>query len=589
MRSGIGVGNARLPRGLLDMTSYLLGAYAIRPHPLAPLYASPSMALSTFQQVINEIKSPNFNPNKEAFELIRQTSLVSLWFFLRYVCSYNGPYDRLDDALSIDMCNVRQGDTWERAGAKAAAFFPRGFYKSTVFTTGGNTWDLLRDPNERILIVNAGQDKADSFVSIIQSNFSPSSLTNFFFPSHCAFSSKKGQATTGILIMPNRTKNAQEPSVMSRGVGGGAEGGHFTRINLDDLIGLDDLNQARSASAAMETAKRWVGTNLYALRDGEVSKIGAVTTRFAIDDCYQFMCDSCKTIYGWTKGDIQATQNGEWDIYWRRVEEDGVYLRPDVMSKESLEALVVSDNWSAMTQYYNEPYKTGLAEFVECIIGECKLINTKDKWAILRLGDNFNPQDAVLLGDCDVVMSIDPAATDTGISAKSCRTSIGVWATDSDDYKYRIWSRVGFFSIHQIIDYIFEGNRVFKGYIRATMIEDNAFQKVIKPLVDREVVNRNVYVHAIGVQARGDKKARIRVALGTYLAKGKIWVTREAGKEFREEVKMFPMSDTRLDVLDESEKGIVFSKRPESASQRLEREIEEEEREAEPVGAFGYN
>lgn len=570
------------------MTPYLLGPYAIRPHKLAPLYDNPSEALKVFEQVVNEVRSPNFNPNKEAFELIKQTSLVSLWFYLACIASLNGPFDRLTDALSIDMCNVRQSDAWERPGAYAATFLSRGFYKSTVFTTGGCGWDLLRNPDERIIIVNATFEKAVTFLKTISNMFASSSLVSFFFPSHCAFSSKRGQVTGKGLIMPNRTKQAVEPSVLPAGVGGAAEGGHFTRIHLDDLVGLDDLQQSRSSSAAMETAKRWVGTNLNALRDGEVAKTGIVATRYAIDDCYQMTYDSCRSVTGWTKGDLQPTPNGKWDIYWRRVEEDGVYLRPDVMSEATLQELVKTDFWSAMTQYYNEPFKTGLAEFVEYDIGECALLHQNGQWYIERLADNFNPQPAVALADCDVVMTIDPAATDTNVSAKSCRTSIGIWATDPDDYKYRIWSRVGFFSIHQIFDYIFEGNRVFRGYVRATMIEDNAFQKVLKPLIDRQQADRNVYVHAIGVAARGDKKARIRSAIGEYLAKGKIWVTREAGKEFREEVKMFPMSDSRLDVLDESEKGIVYSHRPESAARRAEREAEEEERDLEVTNAFGY-
>jgi hypothetical protein len=568
--------------------SYLLGPFAIRPHPLAPLYDDIEEASKVFSQVVNEIRSDNFNPNREAFNLIRQTALVSLWFYLSCLASFNGPFDRLNDALSIDMCNVRQSDEWERAGAYAAAFISRGFFKTTVFTTGGCGWDLLRDPDERIIIVNATFDKAVSFNQTIANMFSPGSLVAFFFPAHCAFTSKKGQMTDKGLILPNRSKKFVEPSILPAGVGAASEGGHFGRIHLDDLVGLDDLQQSRASSAAMETAKRWMGTNLNALRDGERSKTGVIATRYAIDDCYQITYDSCKSIRGWTKGDLQPVVGGKWDIYWRRVEEDGVYLRPDVMSKETLEELVKNDFWSAMTQYYNEPFKTGLAEFVEYTVGECRLIFDKGEWWILRVGDNFNPQPAVRLGDCDVVMTIDPAATDSGISAKSCRSSIGIWACDSDDYKYRIWSRVGFFSIHKLIDCIFEGNRVFRGYVRATIIENNAFQKVLKPLVDAEQVQRNVYVHAIGMPAQGDKKARIRTAIGMYLAKNRIWVTNQAGKEFREELKMFPMSDTRLDVLDESEKGIVYSHRPESEDRRLEREEEEEERAAEITNPFGY-
>lgn len=569
---------------------YLIGPYAIRKHKLAPLYNDPVEAAKSFDQIVREVQSSNFAPNREAFELIRQTALVSLWFYLYCLCSYSGPYDKLNDAISIDMCNVRQSDDWEAPGSYAAAFIPRGFYKTTVFTTGGVSWDLTRNPDERIIVVNATYDKAVEFVKTIASNFSPESLNSYFFPEHCAFTSKKGQLSDKMMVLPNRTKKATEPSVRPAGVGGASEGGHYTRIQLDDLIGLDDLQQSRSSSASMETAKRWMGTNLRALRASESSCTGLIATRYAVDDCYQVACDSPKVVRGWTKGDLVPVINGKWNIYYRRVEEDGVYLKPDIMSKESLEELEKTDFWAAMTQYYNEPMKAGLAEFVEYEVGECALINKDDEWYIGRINDNYNPSLPVKLSDCDVVMTIDPAATDSNLNAKICRSSIGLWAVDSEDYHYRFWSKVGFFSIHQLIDNIFEGNRIFKGYVRKTIVEDNAFQKVIKPLVQAEMIDRNVFVNIQGMPARGDKKARIRSAFGMYLAKGKVWATREAGKELREELKMFPMNDSRLDVLDESEKALVALKRPERESDRMERimRYEEEEAERSEMTAFGY-
>ena len=277
------------PRVLLPANSmpapYFIGAFAIRPHPLAPLYNEPGEAAKVFQQIVSEIQSPNFNPNKEAYNLLRQTGLVSLWFYLACICSHAGPYDRLTDALSIDMCNTRQSDEWEAEGAMAAAFIPRNMYKSTVFDHGGNTWDLQRDPNERIVIVNGIAEKAEEFMTIIQMNFSQNELLRFLYPEWCAFSSKAGQLSTKGLIMPNRTKNYVEPSVKALGVGGKAEGGHYTRIILDDLVGLDDLNAQRSGNMNMEQAKKWLGTNLDALKSDQSARVGVVATRFAVEDC----------------------------------------------------------------------------------------------------------------------------------------------------------------------------------------------------------------------------------------------------------------------------------------------------------------
>ena len=579
--------------GSTSPAPYFINAFAIRPHPLAPMYDDPDSARILFQQILTEMQSPSFNPNREAYSLVRQTGLVSLWFFLRCICSAAGPYDRLDDSLSIDMCNTRQSDEWELPGSMAAAFIPRNMYKSTIFDHGGNTWDLLRNPNERIVIVNGIADKADEFRSIIASNFSQNQLMRFLYPEHCAFTSRTGQLSAKGLIMPNRTKNYVEPSVKSLGVGGAAEGGHYTIIMMDDLVGLDDLNASRSGNMNMEQAKKWLGTNLDALKSDQSARVGVVATRYAVDDCYQRIYDSCRSVRGWTEGDLQPSPTGEWNVYFRLVEEDGVFIRPGVMNKEKFDRLMIDDPWAAMTQWMNSPYKTGLAEFAQATVNECRLVFRDSEWFIEKMGDNFGrPEDRVVrLGDCDVVMSIDPAATDKGISAKTCRTSIGVWACDQDDNKYRIWSRVGFFNQHQTIDHVFEGHRVLKGFVLRTIVEVNAYQKVLKEYLDREQFERGIHIGCVGVQAAGDKKARIRVAFGTYIAKGRLWATAEAGRELREELRMFPMSENRMDVMDESEKGITYTHQPESAIDREERRYIEEEREsalADSGSAFGY-
>lgn len=570
---------------------YLLGPYAIRPHPKAPLFDDPESASKAFSKILEEVSKGSGDLGKEAFSLIRQASYVSLWFFLRFVLGHSGPYDRLDDAVSVDMCNVRQSDAWEAPGAMAAAFIPRSFYKSTVFTHGGATWDLLRDPDERIVIVNAIYDKAVEFLKVIEANFTNNPLFRYLFPEYCAFTSKAGQVSDKALVLPNRTKSNVEPSVKPLGVSGAAEGGHFTRIALDDLVGLDSLGQDRGANANMEVAKKWMGTNLSALRDGRASKVGLVATRYAIDDCYQRVYDGCRSVTGWTKGDLQPKAGGQWDVYWRLVEEDGVYLRPDVMDKEGLDELVREDFWAAMTQWYNSPFKAGLAEFSGLEPRRCVLAFKGGEWVIERPSDNFSEALPDLrLADCDVVMSIDPAATDRGISAKTCRTSVGVWATDSDDNKYRVASRVGFFSQHQTVDAVFELHRTLNGCVNRTIVEVNAYQKVLKEYLDREQEERGVWLHCVGVNARGDKKARIRVCFGTYLVKGKIFADVRSDRELREELRLFPMSESRLDVLDESEKGIVYGRRPDSPEDRERRRLREWERAEEGAreSAFGY-
>lgn len=573
---------------------YYIGEFLITPHVKAPQFSNPAEAPLLFRQAVAELLSENPQLNSaETVQLIRELGFVSMWFFLSGILAPYGPYDLLTDPLSISMVNFRQSSACERPGAHAAVFVPRGFYKSVIFTHGGDTWDLLRNPDERIVIVNAISEKAESFFHQIQSNIVSNDLVHLFYPE--IVPGKKGKSTDKELILPNRTRAFPDPSLRAMGLTGAAEGGHYTLISLDDLVGLDSVDQARQSNMTMETAKKWFRTNRRALRVDETSRILLAATRFAMDDCYQDVYSSCHSVSGYTDGDLQADPSGEWDVYYRLVEENGVYIRPNVMNKLDFERLLREDYWSAMTQYVNAPMKAGLAEFAEYNPGDATLIweESSSEWFLRLFPDpNFSDVGAVSidipLAQCDVLVSTDLAATDTGIKAKTCRSSLAAWATTPQGKHVRFWSRVGFFSIEKILDYVFDVNALFKGYVRTTIIESNAFQKIIKPIIEKEMRVRDMYFSVTPVNATGDKKARIRAALGQELPKNGIWLCRGSDKEFREELRMFPMSDSRVDVLDESEKAIVFAIKPATQDEIIRKQYEEEDEQQGVMSAVGY-
>jgi len=186
-------------------------------------------------------------------------------------------------------------------------------------------------------------------------------------------------------------------------------------------------------------------------------------------------------------------------------------------------------------------------------------------------------------------MTVDPAGTESGIKAQTSKTSIGVWALDGYGRYYRIWSKVGYFAITEVFDHIFAGNAAFRGFVRATYIESNAMQKVLKPLIEREEMTRNQFVNPQSLAASGDKKARIRSALSLPLKRGKVFLARGCGMEFREELKRFGVGNGSMDCLDESEKAFTVLMKPETRQDRYMREAEMEEAEfAQPMNAFGY-
>lgn len=578
---------------MISKPSYMVGPFRITPHPLAPHFDDPKQAAVYLPQVAAELTSKSAT-NREGWTLIRELCLVSYYFFMNGILKATGPYEALDDSLSLDMMNFRQSEACEADGAHGAAFMPRGFSKSRVFTHGGITYDFLRNPNERGIIVNAVDAKAMEFMHQVQRNFDSNPLMSQFFPEFVP-GKNRGQFTSEIMILPNRRGSSVEPSLKAVGLTGAAEGGHYSIIQIDDLVGLDSLDQNRQSTSQMGTARKWFNTNINALRMTMDSRLIIAATRYAVDDCYEDIYKSCKTVTGWTNGDLQPDPKGTYDVYYRLVEEDGIYLRPEVMNKENLDKLIEDDFWAAMTQYYNSPTKTGLAEFVEYSVGSCELLEDTDTKRLWIRRDNVNglnqnEEAEVALDSCDCVCVTDLAATDKNINAKTCRTAIEVWAKDAYENVYLLWSRVGFFSIFKSLDYIFEANATFRGYIRGTVIEGNAFQKIMKPIISREQQTRGEYVNPIEIMAQGDKKARIRTAFGVNLARNRVFATKEARKPLVEELKLFPMSENKLDTLDAAEKAITILTKPESIEER-ERRIWEEETEQyanEGLTCIGY-
>jgi hypothetical protein len=181
------------------------------------------------------------------------------------------------------------------------------------------------------------------------------------------------------------------------------------------------------------------------------------------------------------------------------------------------------------------------------------------------------------------MMTVDPAGTDDKITSRTSRTSIGIWFQDSEGNYYRVWQRVGYLSDRQMFDAIFEGNRIFAGYLIGTVFEKVAMQKVLYKQLQREQAERGIWLSLIPDDPRSDKEARIRYGLSGSLRAGRIWLADGCATEFVEELDAFPAK--RMDVLDESEKA--FRRLPKPLTEKEEAEVAEQELE-QSDNSFGY-
>jgi hypothetical protein len=564
--------------------------FAIRPHPNAPVLSgmnSQNVSL-ILSQLISEVDSPNWTPSAEAVQLLREAGLVSLFLFLKIICAQSGPYESLE-SIHLDLANFCQSDYCMVPGSKFVILMGRGNFKSTVGTHGADAWELLRWPDLQVIIGNAIVDKAISFMREIRNIYTVNELVRQLYPHHCVENPKtQDRWNEKELVMPNRSKTAPDPSIRCVGVGGASEGGHADKFDIDDPVGLKDIDSGGKSNLNMEDAKKWFRSNSRALvHDWVTSRVALKATRYAVDDVVQITMDDCRKFVGIQDVEKKALLDqvekpgGQWVTYYRLGVENGKATFPERYPLAELQKIAEEDWWYYITQCVNWPQETGLAEFYQMDVHGAELDYQDEVWWVRKVEDyNFSENENNVgpwrkLDDLDVVMAIDPAGTDKGMSAKTSRTAIVIWALDSEGIYYLIWSAVGYFGIHDMYDRIFDGLRKFKGSVRCCYVESNAFQKVLAPLLRTEMMERGVYASFQPIPSTTDKDARIRNTLGLPMEKGKVCVVREAGTEFLAEKQIFPQSEYKKDTLDASEKAFSGLVKPFTVEEREEVEVQD--------------
>ena len=123
--------------------------------------------------------------------------------------------------------------------------------------------------------------------------------------------------------------------------------------------------------------------------------------------------------------------------------------------------------------------------------------------------------------------------------ALTSRTSVAVQFMDDENRDFRVWNKVGYLSMDEIFDAIFEAWDFFPGLIQATLFETNAMQKGLYQL-QKEQEKRKSWINLQEAPASGDKVARIRHVVGWHFAQGLIYATPEAVVELQQEKDAFP-------------------------------------------------
>ena len=126
---------------------------------------------------------------------------------------------------------------------------PRGFGKSTILTITRAVYEILRNPNVRILIAANTQLQAEVFLREIKAHFERNERLREYFGN---FVSEDKWDTREIVVAP-RTSTAKESTITCVGVGGPVASRHYDLIIADDLV---DEENARTETQR-ERVKTW--------------------------------------------------------------------------------------------------------------------------------------------------------------------------------------------------------------------------------------------------------------------------------------------------------------------------------------------
>lgn len=502
-----------------------------------------------FSQVL-QIAAANFegSDSPEVRDAVKQVALANLWFFLKFVAAYNGPYEKLTTHLHVDMSNFYQLSM--RPGSKASMFIFRSAYKSSVVTHGANTWEITRNPELEIGLGCAIEDRALSFLARSQETISDNELYEWLFPDFVPRGAQKGWNSKA-LTLPNKRKGRGHPNIKPLTVGGSTAGQHFDLLKLDDIVGDTQLTSQRMSGEDMYRIRNWfLGAQRTLLKEMDRSRVFVTGTRYAADDPYESIMEDLRSCYGYWEDlpeDYRPKDGGEWDVYYRQAVENNVVIFPEALSQRKLDKIREEDFWTFMTQYMNNPYAQETAELSQFETRECFL--DSGLAGIDVVVPKGSDEDRYSLADMDVVIGIDPAASESKRSARTSRSAVIVWATDWQGNKFAVDLRVGYVKITDLFDWMFEMFAKWRMYVRSMALETQGPFKILGPSLQKEQNDRGIMLPLRKLSASGDKEARIRSVLTPLYQKGRVFAVPEARREIDIERRMFPNS-AKLDVLD---------------------------------------
>ena len=419
-------------------------------------------------KLIDEIEK--LKPLKR-MEHLRYLAHENLFFFCFDVLQYKD----IDPVLHWDMAKQ-----WQLGHRFNLFLSPRGSFKTTIWTIAGSLWEIIRNPNVRILITNATLTNAMAIMKAIKEHLMYNERLRAYFPSSCPklTGSKRTEFGTNTeFTIPNRTKVMKEATVEVGSVEGNLVSKHYDIHIGDDLINLQNTSTKDQIDKVEEFHRAALS-----LLEPRISREYLIGTIWHWDDLYcRIMNDSDSDRYVYRRSILEPDESGELKSIF-----------PSRFSVEEIDSIKKKQKASMFSmQYMNVPVAEEDQAFREDMMEEYE-------------------QDSYFYTDIypylDKVMVVDPACS-TAIHADY--TGIVVVGSDYDDDTYVLQATQHKLSVLDLINKIFSVYEKWKP--RIIGIESFAWQKTLSVFIKEEMKRRKLLIpiQELKYDNQRSKEARI--------------------------------------------------------------------------------
>ena len=474
-------------------------------------------------------------PSEEQREILRwverEKCKTDLYYLATEVLGYGLMHEPLHRPLAERI-------TTHRPGEFVGTLIPRGHYKTSLLTIAGTVFEILNNPNIRILFAHSILDLAQAMLQETKWVFHKNERFRYLFPEYAAVDPDKAFGKQDEFTTPARTRgNIREPSVRTGATDATLVSSHYDLIIFDDIV---DEKNCETANGR-EKVYRFYERALSLLDPG--GRINMIGTRWHDADVY---------------GKIMKRKSSHWDwCVMTLKDEEGNYILPKAKVTVKDPDGQYREQWRGfdeeeerklreeqslgtfLAQYYNDPIDPEKAKF------------SSKHLQYIEIWPDVTRENVITLS------TVDPAISDED---GSCYSTIVTVQYPPDANWYVVEALRERWDELELIDAIF--GVVERWNPQVVGIEDVAYQKALFKPIKVMQHERVSYFPCVPLKSyrQGGKDYRIS-QLQPFWSSKRIYID-ERLVDLEYEILRYPVAETR-DLIDALAYHVELLKKPE--------------------------